>query len=73
MASIGVLTRRCNYFDLQTVARSLFSFSRRLRRLMLELLASHPGRFFALTGDNSLRSRPMSRVVKPLQKMGATT
>ena len=41
-------------------------------RLMLGLLASHPGRFFAVTGDNSLRSRPMSRVVKPLQQMGAT-
>ena len=41
-------------------------------RLMLGLLASHPDRFFTVTGDNSLRSRPMSRVVKPLQQMGAT-
>jgi len=41
-------------------------------RLMLGILASHPGRFFAVTGDSSLRSRPMSRVVKPLQQMGAT-
>jgi 3-phosphoshikimate 1-carboxyvinyltransferase len=40
-------------------------------RLMLGILASHPGRFFTITGDNSLRSRPMSRVVKPLQQMGA--
>ncbi|TAE60542.1 MAG: 3-phosphoshikimate 1-carboxyvinyltransferase [Nostocales cyanobacterium] len=40
-------------------------------RLMLGLLASHPGRFFAVTGDGSLRSRPMSRVVNPLQQMGA--
>ncbi len=40
-------------------------------RLMLGLLASHPGRFFTVTGDHSLRSRPMSRVVKPLQQMGA--
>ncbi|MFQ4142535.1 3-phosphoshikimate 1-carboxyvinyltransferase [Chlorogloeopsis sp. ULAP02] len=40
-------------------------------RLMLGLLASHPGRFFTITGDSSLRSRPMSRVVKPLQQMGA--
>jgi 3-phosphoshikimate 1-carboxyvinyltransferase len=40
-------------------------------RLMLGILASHPGRFFAVTGDSSLRSRPMSRVVKPLQQMGA--
>lgn len=41
-------------------------------RLMLGLLASHPGRFFTVTGDSSLRSRPMSRVVNPLQQMGAT-
>lgn len=40
-------------------------------RLMLGLLASHPGRFFTVTGDHSLRSRPMSRVIKPLQTMGA--
>lgn len=40
-------------------------------RLMLGILASHPDRFFTVTGDGSLRSRPMSRVVKPLQQMGA--
>lgn len=40
-------------------------------RLMMGILASHPERFFTVTGDNSLRSRPMSRVVKPLQEMGA--
>ncbi|NET01726.1 MAG: 3-phosphoshikimate 1-carboxyvinyltransferase [Sphaerospermopsis sp. SIO1G2] len=40
-------------------------------RLMLGLLASHPARFFTVTGDGSLRSRPMSRVVKPLQQMSA--
>ena len=40
-------------------------------RLMLGILASHPGRFYAVTGDSSLRSRPMSRVIKPLQQMGA--
>jgi 3-phosphoshikimate 1-carboxyvinyltransferase len=40
-------------------------------RLMLGILASHPGRFFTITGDGSLRSRPMSRVVRPLQQMGA--
>jgi len=40
-------------------------------RLMLGILASHPGRFFTVTGDGSLRSRPMSRVVKPLHQMGA--
>ena len=40
-------------------------------RLMLGLLASQPDKFFTVTGDNSLRSRPMSRVIKPLQQMGA--
>jgi 3-phosphoshikimate 1-carboxyvinyltransferase len=40
-------------------------------RLMLGILASHPSRFFIVTGDSSLRSRPMSRVVKPLQQMSA--
>ncbi len=40
-------------------------------RLMLGILASHPGRFFTITGDDSLRSRPMGRVVKPLTLMGA--
>jgi 3-phosphoshikimate 1-carboxyvinyltransferase len=40
-------------------------------RLMLGLLASQPNKFFAVTGDSSLRSRPMSRVIKPLQQMGA--
>lgn len=40
-------------------------------RLMLGLLASHPDRYFAVTGDESLRSRPMDRVTKPLAQMGA--
>ncbi len=40
-------------------------------RLMLGILASHRDRFFTVTGDDSLRSRPMSRVVKPLQQMQA--
>lgn len=40
-------------------------------RLMLGILASHPDRFFTVTGDHSLRNRPMSRVIKPLQQMGA--
>ncbi|MEM7727596.1 MAG: 3-phosphoshikimate 1-carboxyvinyltransferase [Cyanobacteria bacterium P01_A01_bin.45] len=40
-------------------------------RLMLGILASAEARFFTVTGDSSLRSRPMSRVVKPLQQMGA--
>jgi 3-phosphoshikimate 1-carboxyvinyltransferase len=38
---------------------------------MLGLLASHPDCFFAVTGDASIRTRPMSRVVTPLQQMGA--
>lgn len=41
-------------------------------RLMLGLLASDPEKFFVVTGDKSLRSRPMSRVVNPLTQMGAT-
>ncbi len=40
-------------------------------RLMLGVLASLSDRFFVVTGDDSLRSRPMSRVVKPLIQMGA--
>ena len=40
-------------------------------RLMLGILASHPDLFFTVTGDDSLRSRPMSRVVTPLAQMGA--
>jgi 3-phosphoshikimate 1-carboxyvinyltransferase len=40
-------------------------------RLMLGLLAAHQDRLFTVTGDDSLRSRPMSRVIKPLQQMGA--
>lgn len=40
-------------------------------RLMLGLLASHPDRFFTVTGDDSLRSRPMARVIQPLRLMGA--
>nr|WP_308256132.1 3-phosphoshikimate 1-carboxyvinyltransferase [Geminocystis sp. GBBB08] len=40
-------------------------------RLMLGLLASQPDKFFIVTGDDSLRSRPMARVINPLQQMGA--
>ena len=40
-------------------------------RLMLGILATQDNRFFTFTGDRSLRSRPMSRVVKPLSEMGA--
>ena len=40
-------------------------------RLILGILAAQRGKFFTITGDSSLRSRPMSRVIKPLQQMGA--
>jgi len=41
-------------------------------RLMLGLLASQPDRFFTVTGDASLRLRPMKRVIDPLRQMGAS-
>ncbi len=41
-------------------------------RLMLGLLAGRAGRHFVLTGDQSLRRRPMHRVGGPLSQMGAT-
>jgi 3-phosphoshikimate 1-carboxyvinyltransferase len=40
-------------------------------RLMLGLLAGRVGRHFVLTGDASLRGRPMRRVGAPLAAMGA--
>jgi len=40
-------------------------------RLLLGLLAGRAGQFFCLTGDDSLRGRPMQRVVTPLRQMGA--
>jgi 3-phosphoshikimate 1-carboxyvinyltransferase len=39
-------------------------------RLLLGLLAGHPFTSF-MTGDESLRSRPMARVTEPLVEMGA--
>lgn len=39
-------------------------------RLMMGILASHPLQSF-LNGDDSLRSRPMTRVTKPLSQIGA--
>jgi 3-phosphoshikimate 1-carboxyvinyltransferase len=39
-------------------------------RLLLGLLAGHPI-LSVLTGDRSLRSRPMARVIQPLRTMGA--
>ena len=41
-----------------------------LIRLLSGLLAGHGGRF-ELTGDASLRSRPMERIAEPLRAMGA--
>ena len=40
-------------------------------RLMLGLLAGREGRHFVLSGDASLRRRPMQRVGQPLALMGA--
>lgn len=40
-------------------------------RLMMGILAGRPGRT-VLTGDASLRRRPMERVAKPLRAMGAS-
>jgi 3-phosphoshikimate 1-carboxyvinyltransferase len=42
-----------------------------LARLLPGLLAGQEGRTFELTGDESLRSRPMERVAGPLARMGA--
>ena len=41
-------------------------------RLMLGFLASQKDSFFVVTGDDSLRTRPMSRVITPLEQMGAS-
>ena len=41
-----------------------------LLRLLAGMLAAHEGRF-ELTGDESLRRRPMDRVAEPLERMGA--
>ena len=41
-----------------------------LMRLLAGVLAGQPGSF-ELTGDESLRSRPMERVAEPLRRMGA--
>src|SRR5918911_2818321 len=41
-----------------------------LIRLLTGIVAGQPGRF-ELTGDESLRTRPMDRVAEPLNRMGA--
>ncbi|MEX1357396.1 MAG: 3-phosphoshikimate 1-carboxyvinyltransferase [Gaiellaceae bacterium] len=43
-----------------------------LIRLLTGLLAGQEGREFELTGDESLRARPMERVAEPLRRMGAS-
>jgi 3-phosphoshikimate 1-carboxyvinyltransferase len=40
-------------------------------RLLMGALAGWPSRSFVLTGDSSLSSRPMRRVLDPLSEMGA--
>ncbi|MEN0064491.1 MAG: 3-phosphoshikimate 1-carboxyvinyltransferase [Myxococcota bacterium] len=40
-------------------------------RLLAGLFAGQPDRFFVLTGDGSLRRRPMGRIIEPLRAMGA--
>ena len=40
-------------------------------RLIMGLLAGQEGHNFILTGDKSLRNRPMKRVGQPLKMMGA--
>ncbi len=42
-----------------------------LVRLLSGILAGQTGQQFELTGDESLRSRPMGRVAEPLARMGA--
>jgi 3-phosphoshikimate 1-carboxyvinyltransferase len=42
-----------------------------LMRLLAGILAGQEGRRFELTGDESLRSRPMERIAEPLRRMGA--
>jgi 3-phosphoshikimate 1-carboxyvinyltransferase len=42
-----------------------------LMRLLSGWLAAQPGRSWTLDGDDSIRSRPMGRVVEPLRLMGA--
>ena len=43
-----------------------------LVRLLAGILAGQDGRRFELTGDDSLRARPMARIAEPLSAMGAS-
>jgi len=42
-----------------------------LARLLAGILAGHEGQRFELTGDESLRARPMDRIADPLAQLGA--
>jgi len=42
-----------------------------LARLLAGILAGQQGQQFELTGDESLRARPMKRIAEPLARMGA--
>jgi 3-phosphoshikimate 1-carboxyvinyltransferase len=59
---VGGLQEAANVLDLGNAGTGA--------RLLMGLLASHAMTTF-LTGDASLRSRPMARVAKPLQEIGA--
>jgi 3-phosphoshikimate 1-carboxyvinyltransferase len=60
---LGQLTEASDFLDAGNSGTTL--------RLMMGILASQPGLFSTLTGDSSLRSRPMGRVSAPLGQMGA--
>lgn len=60
---LGQLKEATDFLDARNSGTTL--------RLMMGILASQPGLFSALTGDASLRSRPMGRVSTPLRQMGA--
>ncbi|MGB3494831.1 MAG: 3-phosphoshikimate 1-carboxyvinyltransferase [Elainellaceae cyanobacterium] len=60
---LGALQEPDNVLDMGNSGTSM--------RLMLGILASHTDRFFTITGDASLRTRPMARVIQPLEQMGA--
>jgi 3-phosphoshikimate 1-carboxyvinyltransferase len=60
---LGQLTEASDFLDAGNSGTTL--------RLMMGILASQPGLFSTLTGDSSLRSRPMGRVSTPLGQMGA--
>ena len=42
-----------------------------LTRLLFGLLSTYPNKV-KITGDRSLKKRPMERVIKPLEKIGCT-